>query len=206
MTSRRLRIAVSGPAGAGKTTLVKALAGELSLPILNEDLLGLYEAQVAFQRIAAAADTTIDLQRSALETWKKSFFDWCDARELAYAQHPDFVADRWELDIFGYWLHAFVQIDTYEDTRRLQELFLRRGAQFNLLVMLPVGDFPVEARNEDGLKRQTSYNRSVLTQSSFTGLLSQVPGSMTTYAPLAVEPVEKRVADIVRLVEKLQPD
>jgi GTPase SAR1 family protein len=204
MSQSRLRIAVSGPAGAGKTTLVNALASELSLPVIEEGLLPLYSAQVAYKQASQAPGALPDVKKRALSDWMRSFFDWCGARELTYAQLTDFVADRWELDIFGYWLHAFVQSETYEDTSRLHDIFLRRSQEFDLFVMLPAGNFQVDEHNEAGLRRQTSYNRSVLTQSSFTGLLCQVPGSIARYVPLAVEPIETRVADIVRIASRLR--
>ncbi len=204
MAKGRLRIGVSGPAGAGKTTLVKALAADLSLPIIEEGLRALYDAQVAYHHASRTPGTPPEVQKRALANWMQTYFDWCDARQAAYAQHPDFVADRWELDLFGYWLHAFVQHNTFDDTRRLHEIFLQRSREFDLFVMLPVGDFEAEERNEVGLKRQTSYNRSVVTHSSFTGLLFQVPGSAPRYVPLAVEPVEKRVADIVEIARALR--
>ena len=206
MAKRRLRIAVSGPAGAGKTTLVKALAAELSLPIIDEGLRALYDAQVALHQASRTPGTPPDVQRRALTNWMKTYFDWCDVRGAAYSQHPDFVADRWELDLFSYWLHAFVQYNTYDDTRRLHEIFLERSREFDLFVMLPVGTFDVEEHNEVGLRRQTSHNRSVLTQSSFTGLLFQVPGSAPRYAPLLVESVERRLADIVEIARTLRDE
>ncbi len=206
MSSRQLRIGISGPAGAGKTTLVRALASQLSLPIIDEDLVALYNAQGAFQQVVKDTAAPAAVQRRALVDWMRTYFDWCDARDSAYAQHESFVADRWELDLFGYWLHAFVQYDTNEDTRRLHDIFLRRSREFNLLVMLPVGDFAVDAHNEVGLKRQTSRNRSLLTQTSFTGLLAQVPASIARYVPLEVKPVEDRVADIMKIAANLQRD
>lgn len=204
MTSGRLRIAVSGPAGAGKTTLVNALAAELSLVRLEEGMRDIYDKQTAFREARKATGTPPEVLERAFAEWKRSYFDWCNARFAAYSRHADFVADRWELDMFGYWLLSLVQYHTDEDTLQLKRIYLEHSRQFDLFVMLPPGDFDIEERNEAGLKRQITYNRSVLTHSCFLGLLSQLPGSTPRYIPMQPESVEKRVADIVAIAKTLR--
>jgi len=197
-----LRIAVSGPAGAGKTSLVLQLADALSLPVIEEGFLDIVAAQEEYRRSGHVLGTPPSPeQRLALSRWMASYFDWCKKREAAYEKYPSYVADRWELDILGYWMQAFVQHDPWDETIRMRDIFLRRSLEIDLVVMLPMGNFDAGARNDVGLRRQTSRVRSLITQLSFAGLLAAVPDSVGRYSPSTVEPTEKRVADIVRMVQ-----
>lgn len=198
-----MRIALSGPAGAGKTALANALSAELELPIVQEGLVPVYNARVAYTQMTKIGNATYSDVLRVFDQWKASYFRWCEDRALIYARHNSgFIADRWELDALGLWLHAFVQHDTFDETNRLRDIFMNRARSMDLVVVLPVGNFPAGETNEDGLRRNSIHNRSLLTQFSFTGMLSLMPASVKRYAPLQVEPVEKRMADIVAMLRE----
>lgn len=42
---RRIRIAISGPNASGKTTLAKAIGGKYGIPVLEEALAPIFDAQ-----------------------------------------------------------------------------------------------------------------------------------------------------------------
>jgi hypothetical protein len=192
MTLRPARIVISGPAGSGKTTLATALSARLGVPVIAEEMLPLYRARERYQAAAAEA------RPQALREWMESYLEWCIARDPLYRGAAiGFVADRWELDLVSMWLRTFVLYKPDAQTETLLNVLRMRCDDVDLAVLLPPATSPVEEDNGAGLRRPTDRTSHYLSYSLGLGLVQQLPPRIVRYTPAAVEPVDKRVADII---------
>lgn len=130
------RIAVSGSAGTGKTSLGRHLARELGLPFVEEGM-------------RARLEAGLDLHELGLEGWAALIEELWEEHRAAQAAAPDgFVADRSSLDFAAFWLHY----DLCALPERSADFLARMraaAADYDLVVMLPWGALPLE---HDGVR------------------------------------------------------
>jgi broad specificity phosphatase PhoE/nicotinamide riboside kinase len=172
----RPRIALSGSAGTGKTTLGRRLARELGVPFLEEGMRTRLERGFDVHGMRAG-----DWQRLVAELWNEQ-------REREDAETGGFVADRSSLDYAAFWLHYGLHeadgpteeflASRFEDARRYDRIFL-----------FPWGALPLV---DDGVR---STNR--WTQLRFQSVLE---GLVERYAPENVT----RVSTSTDLDERLR--
>lgn len=146
------KIALSGPAGSGKTTLAGALGKALSLPVLPEGVEDIYRKRAAFE-YAQKTGAPATQQWEAVWAWMDSHFEWCQVQAQRTADLPGFVADRWEMDIMSNWICAFAAYNANEKTQRLHQLCQDRCCNCGLAIALPVASFDIEARKDLRMKR-----------------------------------------------------
>ena len=172
-----MRIAFAGTHGAGKTTLARALAEKLDLPLITD------RARSAAQElgIAHAGELREDRRKAMLFQYAVL------VRQLAEeARHPaGFVSDRSTLDFLAYWqAYGLPANPAYEK--------LCLGNRYRLLVYVPA-EFPPE---EDGFRDpDPAFQREV--DRRIRGLLTVVPRP----AVLVSGPVEDRLRCISREIE-----
>lgn len=137
----------------------------------------------------------------------KTYFDWCEQRQHEYtAAQTGYVADRWELDLFGTWLRTFSPYQPAsreilnEHAKALLERVKEQVMRVDLVVMLPVPDAGVADLNEVGLRRVNDYPSLLLSHANTLGLMQLVGPGVPLYAPVAVESVEKRISDIAAMI------
>jgi hypothetical protein len=201
------RIVVSGPVGSGKSTLVAALAERLGLRPIEEKMAPLYRTRAALIQSSKPPVAPVAEQVALRDAWLQSFFDWCADRAGEYraASETGFVADRWEMDLLGNWLRIFsAHRPAPQDLldrkgRELMALATERAHHIDLAILLPVAD-GFEKSNEAGLVRAADFASQVLSYQTSLGLMQTLPPNVLRYAPPAVEPVDKRLADILDLL------
>lgn len=198
--SQRLapRIVVSGAVGAGKTTLVHALAERLGVPAIGEGLCDLYAELTANQRLRSGSAPQAE-RSQALERLMQTFFDWAHERARQYGAHPGFVADRWEADLLDLWLKLFADFDCDARTAQLLGDMRAKAQGLACAVLLPPAIRPVEARNEDGLRRRQTFTLTFLSSLVTSGLLRQCPGLPVLALP-AQSSVEERVDRVLAFI------
>lgn len=179
MSETGLRIALSGSAGTGKTTLGRRLARELDLPFVEEGM-------------RARLEDGLDLHGLEIAGW----CDLCEELWSEHAQRMDaalgdaggFVADRSSLDFAAFWLHYGL----YEEVER-SDAFMRRmierARDYDRLLLFPWGVLDLEA---DGVR---SSNRWL--QLRFQGLVEDLTrryAAQRTSAIPATRDLEERLA------------
>lgn len=146
-----MKIAISGAVSTGKTTLAKALAEDLDLPFIPENL------ETVFGPAHLRTPHPGGLPMALLD---------CLFRKLNLEQHHGgFVVDRSPVDIFNFWL-AF-QLIEHPKTEEVYTLCRTLMASYDAVVLLPWGVLELD-RSADpvtGVRRQVNkwvqFNGSV---------------------------------------------
>ena len=141
---RRPRLAMSGSAGTGKSTLGAALAERLEVPYLREGMRARLERGLVLH----------DLDHDSLRALILDL--WAEQRELeagAERAHGGFVADRSSLDFAAFWLHYHFHADP-ERTAAFFDEALGHLDRYDHVVLLPWGALPLVA---DGVRSSNPW-------------------------------------------------
>jgi predicted ATPase len=122
-----VRLAISGAAGTGKSTLARALAMRLDLPYLEEGMRARLESGLDLHRISHR-------QHQALA--EELLDEMLDATRRAVAEHGGFVCDRCPLDMAAFWLYYRFAFDL-EATARYMRRVDESLPGFGHVVLLP---------------------------------------------------------------------
>lgn len=143
-TDRPPRLALSGSAGVGKTTLGRALAEQHGVPYIPEGMRSRLEAGLSLHDL-----THPQLAALIEELWAEQ----CAAEDAAIASHGGFIADRSAVDYAAFWLHY-----RFTDDQRATESFfaatLSRISTYDRIVLLPWGVLPLVA---DGIRSSNPW-------------------------------------------------
>lgn len=154
---RPLRLALSGSAGTGKSTLGVRLAAELDLPFLHEGMRRRIEGGLSLHRLDHA-----ELRGLVQELWAEQV----EAEERALAEHGGFVADRSSVDYAAFWLH-YRFLEDAAATASFLERTLAHQERYDRIILLPWGVLPLE---EDGVRYADRWVQR-LYQATLEGLL-----------------------------------
>ena len=173
-----LRLALSGSAGTGKTSLGQALAEKLGLPFVDEGMRA---------RIARGLDPSA-LSLSEYEDLIESL--WEEQRERLAACAEGFVADRSACDFAAFWLHYGSLHDRLR-TEAFMGRVLEASAAYDRVVLLPWGARPIES---DGV-RSTDRWLQFRCQALVEGLHRRhTPAERLLAVPSEVDGVDVRLA------------
>lgn len=191
MTATPLKIAISGPVGTGKTTLARALGKRLGLPVLEEDLWEVVAVWKAFQALAKTGHAGKPELTRAFRKSVDSYFEWIERRSENSRGLDGFVADRWEADLASFWLRSFSHRTVADGkTQGIMQAVRKRGAELDLVVVLPAGISGFPSYNDDGLKRTDNLCARIMGGSIMTGLtkqLTECPVMLIPDMPLSAE-------------------
>lgn len=158
-TGARPRIALSGSAGTGKTTLGRALAAELGLPFVEEGMRRRIEA--GFRPHGYGAKEWAALVREL----------WGEHRAAEDAARDGFVSDRCSIDFAAFWLHYGLHEDV-EATEAFVAEMSAHARRYDRIMLLPWGAIPLV---DDGV-RSTNRWTQLRFQSILEGLLERCAG------------------------------
>ncbi len=135
------RIAISGSAGVGKSTLARALAAELGFPYLPEGMREYLESGGP------------DLHTLGHDGMRRLVARLWAERQEAEARHPSFVADRASYDFAAFWLYYRFADPHEPDTVPYLEATMAPG-RYELVVLVPYGRLPLVA---DGVRSSNPW-------------------------------------------------
>lgn len=177
----KLRIALSGSAGTGKSTLGRALAGHFGVPYLEERM------RLRLENGFRLADLSPDEWRALMhELWAEH------AAEEARCT-SGFVADRSSLDYLSFWLH-YGLYDERAETDSFVAAMREHASHYDRILLFPWGVLPLE---NDGV-RATNPWVQLRFQAILEGVLQRwAPAGCVLQVP-ATRELDQRLAQIVR--------
>jgi len=181
MAALPMKIAISGSAGTGKTTLATALAAKRGCSFVAEHFDDFFDDNAAFIKPARR------LQQRIIATLEQK-----DAIENHCG---DFVADRCAIDLFNLWLSLGYGVSE----KKTAELYKRCRAyitKYDRIVVLPWGALPLTQVEPAVGRRRRVMNRwhQLFNHSTMVGLLQQwVEPSRVTMVPFEMTEIDARV-------------
>lgn len=173
-----MRIAISGSAGTGKSTLARRLSEETGLPLIGEGMREYLER------------TGVDLHSLGHEGMRALVLRlWEERKEAEERASRGFIADRSSFDFAAFWLYYhFARED--EETRGLFEECLQ-VRRYEAIWLLPWGKIPLLA---DGIRTPDRYVQLHL-QLLLEGLLRE--GGESRWQTLRETALEERVKEVL---------
>ncbi len=179
--TRPPRLALTGSAGVGKTTLGLRLAAELDVPYIPEGMRARIEAGLDLHTLSR------DQHRALLE---QLFEEMLTATGNATETHGGFVADRCSIDCAAFWLYYGFGNDA-DATAVVFEIAATALEFYDLIVVLPWDGIPLAA---DGVRSANRWHQ-LHYQSLLEGLLARwVPEDQVALMPADVIDIAARAA------------
>jgi broad specificity phosphatase PhoE/nicotinamide riboside kinase len=172
------RVALSGSAGTGKTTLGRRLAEDLGVPFIAEGMRLRLESGLDLHHLSLR-----DIGSLLAELWQEQL-------EQEDAAQGGFVADRSAADFAAFWIH-YGLIHDAERTEPWMESTLARLARYDRVLLCPWGVLPLTADGVRSTNRWTQFQfqctvEALLARHAPPGRLLRVPPTDDLSARLAL--------------------
>jgi nicotinamide riboside kinase len=153
------RLALSGSAGTGKSTLGRALAEHYGVPYIEE-------------RMRLRLENGFQLGDLSPDEWRALMHDlWAEHAAEEARCKDGFVADRSSLDFLAFWLH-YGLYDEEAETASYSAAMRTHAATYDRILLFPWGVLPLES---DGVRATNPW-----VQLRFQTILE---GVLERYAP-----------------------
>lgn len=200
---QRLKIAVSGYTGTGKSTLCRELARRLNLQLVEEDTGRIVQVDNAGNEAIRAnrGDRKVFVQ--AKSELAQAYRQWSSERTQALNGQADVIADGWHADLLIWWMLAFMEFrgEAEKLTGLLSQEMSRVAQGLDYIVITPF-ERPFTRTDDDA--GESSFGKAngtahLLYQTLLRGLLLGSDNAKIIQLPPALTTVEAR-ADYIEQV------
>lgn len=181
-----MKLAISGSAGVGKTSLAVALAQQLQVPCIGEGY------DVFYQQGGKVIEPESRLAEAIISVANDKF-----SQEK---QAGDFVADRCPVDLFNMWLGLGFAKEQ-KATEQFFQLCRVRVRNYDRVIILPWNGIPLQQLDGRLEKRQRQMNPWVQfhNQSTLIGIAKQwIPQNRILVIPAAITGEEERLSYVTK--------
>ena|GEM_PF-896060 len=173
--NKALKLAITGSAGSGKSTLCRHLARWLDLPLIEE----LYDEFLTIRRDKPA------------QLWGRELIALLRHKQGLEARYPGFVSDRCAIDLVHKWHYHFLNSRLGEGpTGRFVDTCLKSINSYDFVVIAPWDSFPLSQVGEErpGVARNLNKYSQLKHHASVVGLtymwvdksrIIEIPGVVT---------------------------
>ena len=184
-----MKVAISGSAGTGKTSLARALADSWGCAIVAECYDDFFDENYDFVKPAGR------LQRQ--------IFEVLEIKNRLENESGEFVADRCPVDLYNLWLsrgYASNQSKTYDLYNRCRSYIKK----YDCIAVLPWSALPLEQVDPTAPRRRVMNPWTQLhNHSTIIGLLHQwVPSERLLAIPYSLVDINLRAAAVSAIAEK----
>ena len=185
-----MRIAVSGSAGSGKTSLVESLSNKLNLKIIPEHY-----------------DEFFDEQGRHLKPPKRLMQKIDKVLDIKHKQELDagiFIVDRCPIDLFNLWMTRGFH-SSKRHTDEFQKKCIKYLKKYDAVILLPWGDIPLKQIDQKGSRRKRVMMPWIQFRhhSTIIGIAMQwVPLKKIIAVPKGLDGIEQRCMHVINALSK----
>ena len=185
-----MKIAISGSAGTGKTSLATTLSDRWGCPIIPEHYDEFFDKNFDFIRPA--------------DRLQRQIFDVLEIKNRLENESDEFIADRCPIDLFNLWLsrgYASNQRKTHDLYDRCRSYVIK----YDCIVVLPWGSLPLGQVDSCAARRRVMNPWTQLhNHSTMIGLLQQwVPAKRLLPISHSLTDISSRARAVTKMLKKL---
>jgi deoxyadenosine/deoxycytidine kinase len=205
MTTKNMRLAITGPVGSGKTSLANTLAQKLHLAKIPENWAMIPEAKKSFIH-ANKSDQADDegTKINSIKVWAESYFEWVRMRDKAIAETSGgYILDRWEVDALANWLVTVGPRVDEKYTKILFRKMQRRSQQIDLIIILPLQGHVDETHNSEKIRRNLRFDSRLANAAVTRGLITDYCRTPIIKIPGRSMSMDERVELVIQRIKML---